>query len=152
MRSYILIAAAAGALGALAAVLGKASGACSAHPDHAWALTACRLAAFGMMVSVNMAMTALFFKSLQQLPSLQATVIANAANMILTGILGHTVFAEHITGRWMLGVALVISGLQLICKAVTAPNTPTAVGTQQAPQQQQQQQANVQASKGSKAA
>jgi drug/metabolite transporter (DMT)-like permease len=47
--------------------------------------------------------------------------------------LGHLLFAEHITSRWALGIALVISGLLLISRSVisTAPGQPP-------PQQQQQ--------------
>lgn len=125
-------------------------------------------------VQANAGMTALFVRSLQRLPSLQATVISNAANMAATvshmhrnyvclllmiwsclivglqqsmcdagssecrttrhlpclrlppawccfamqGLLGHLLFAELITLRWTLGIALVIQGLVLISSSV----------------------------------
>eukprot|EP00775_Hariotina_reticulata_P010074 gene10074-10229_t len=46
-------------------------------------------------------MTAFFVRSLCQLPSLQATVISNASNMLTTGVLGQLLFAEHITKKWL---------------------------------------------------
>lgn len=45
------------------------------------------------------------------------------ASPFAQGLLGHLLFAERITPRWALGIALVISGLLLISRSVisTAP-------------------------------
>ncbi|KAF8066244.1 truA1 [Scenedesmus sp. PABB004] len=69
------------------------------------------------MLGANACMTALFVGALVRLPSLQATVLANAANMLVTGLLGRWLFGEAITMRWAAGIALVIAGLLLISRA-----------------------------------
>jgi hypothetical protein len=45
---------------------------------------ACQLGALGGMLAANAAMTALFVRGLRRVPSLQATVVCNAANMLMT--------------------------------------------------------------------
>lgn len=84
------------------------------------------LAGYGLMLCANAAMTACFVRSLRRLPSLQATVISNAINMAATGLLGRLLFAEQITPRWALGIALVVAGLLLISSSVISTASPAA--------------------------
>lgn len=60
----------------------------------------------------------------------------------LQGLLGHLLFAEHITARWVLGIVLVISGLHLISNSVVNSSSSltdmAATEAEQAGPQQQQ--------------
>jgi hypothetical protein len=130
----------AGCLGAAAAALGHLGSSCAAllPAGASWpARAACRGACVGSMLAANAVMITLYVRSLRALPSLQATVVSNAANIVATGVLGHTLFGERLTWRWLAGVAIVISGLALITwsaatAAVVAAATPVPAPRQYA--------------------
>lgn len=65
----------------------------------------------------NVVMLTCYVRSLRRLPSLQATLISNAANMAVTGAAGFAAFSEPLGARWLAGIACVLCGLVLISKA-----------------------------------
>jgi drug/metabolite transporter (DMT)-like permease len=132
---------AAGAVGAVAAAIGKLSGsACPSLfpadqakggiplpllPEWLTPLLACRSGLLALLLAANVAAAALFLRALASgLPSLRATVLSNAANLAATGALGALLFAEPITARWLCGVATVGAGLALISRSAEQPPAP----------------------------
>ncbi|GIM16356.1 hypothetical protein Vretimale_18966, partial [Volvox reticuliferus] len=113
-----LLSACAGCCGAVAAVFGKAPGAFALGP-------AGHVLCYVMLFTCNAAMMALYLRSLQRLPSLQATVYSNAANIIATGLLGKLLYGEALGFRWLLGVACILLGIALVTAAAApAPAAP----------------------------
>jgi hypothetical protein len=86
-RAALASCTAAGCLGAAAAALGHLGGSCGAWAPAAsrpWPHWACRAACVCAMLAANGAMLTLYVRSLRALPSLQATVLSNAANIAFT--------------------------------------------------------------------
>jgi hypothetical protein len=120
------------------------------------------------MLAANAVMLTRYVACLRRLPSLQATVLMQGANIVVTvrcacagcaaeekgmrsctdgntprllsaltsgpdhpapqGLLGHCLFGEPLTARWLAGVVAVISGLALICRSA-APAATAQVQT-----------------------
>eukprot|EP01057_Protomagalhaensia_wolfi_P003527 Protomagalhaensia_wolfi_Nauph_80__3526@NODE_3577_length_763_cov_38_629834_g2676_i1_p1_GENE_NODE_3577_length_763_cov_38_629834_g2676_i1NODE_3577_length_763_cov_38_629834_g2676_i1_p1_ORF_typecomplete_len127_score16_70EamA/PF00892_20/1_3e07TPT/PF03151_16/0_0032SLC35F/PF06027_12/0_0059_NODE_3577_length_763_cov_38_629834_g2676_i124383 len=59
-------------------------------------------------------MISCFASLLQQCTATQATLAQFASNVIATGILGHLIFNDQITIRWIIGSGLLMTGLFLI--------------------------------------
>ncbi|GLC49634.1 hypothetical protein PLESTB_000269700 [Pleodorina starrii] len=114
-----VLSASAGCFGAAAAVFGKAPGALQLG------LTG-RVACYAALFTCNAAVMALYLRSLRRLPSLQATVYSNAANIIATGLLGRWLYGETIGPRWLLGVACILLGLTLVTAAAAPPPASAA--------------------------
>jgi drug/metabolite transporter (DMT)-like permease len=72
-------------------------------------------------------------RSLRRLPSLQATLISNAANMCVTGAAGFAAFSEPLGARWLAGIACVLCGLMLISKASIGSSRSSGGGAAQSP-------------------
>ncbi|KAG2492841.1 hypothetical protein HYH03_008995 [Edaphochlamys debaryana] len=103
----VLQAAAAGCCGAAAACLGKLPGAAGLG-------LLGRLLCYAALFTCNGAVMGLYLRSLQALPSTLATVLSAAANCVLTGLLGRTLYGEPLGPRWLAGVGLVLAGLALV--------------------------------------
>ncbi|GBF88550.1 tRNA pseudouridine synthase A [Raphidocelis subcapitata] len=134
-RSALVDCALAGCCGAVAAAFARLGGSCAAAAEAArgrwgpWAPWACRAAGIGLMLAANAVMFARYVACLRRLPSLQVTVLVQGANIVATGLLGHALFGELLTARWLAGVAAVMSGLALICLSAAGPAPEQAAQT-----------------------
>lgn len=75
----------------------------------AWPL----LCALGVVLC-NVAMWALYISGMDAISSLQATVLNSSSNIAFSGLLGHFLLKEKVTGRWIAGVACICGGLLLL--------------------------------------
>ena len=69
----------------------------------------------------NACMTTAYLRSMQHLPSLQATVLSLSANILVSGALGRLLFREPLALTWLLGAGCIICGVALITQAAAVP-------------------------------
>eukprot|EP00798_Chlamydomonas_sp_ICE-L_P020358 gene20358-27122_t len=104
---------ASGVFGSTGALCGKlAGGFLDAHVP--------RLGLFALMLASNAFGVNLLVCSLQDLPSLQATTLATAANIASTGLMGRLVFLEQLGSRWVVGTLCLLLGVLLVNHAASS--------------------------------
>ncbi|GMH44631.1 hypothetical protein BSKO_12583 [Bryopsis sp. KO-2023] len=117
-RSAILSACFAGLFGALAGCTGKFAGTVEHYVElESHALLLARFATYGAMILLNGFMLSNYLRSLQSLPSLQATVLSNASNISLTGLMGYFAYSEDLSWSWCCGIVLLFCGTILVTAA-----------------------------------
>ena len=112
----------AGSLGALAASCGKLTG---SVPQGSWGLLLC-LALWALLLVANATSTTFFLSSMRRLPSLHATVLSLAANIIMAGGIGWAAWSEDLTASWLLGASCIVAGVGLISHSASNPHSKTA--------------------------
>ena len=76
-----------------------------------------RIAAMGMMLSVNGIFGYYSINALHEEGTTAATVLTTAVNYLSLGLCGCLIFSENVTTRWLLGAILIAVGVYLVSTA-----------------------------------
>ena len=118
----------AGMFGSLGAVFGKVTFEedgvlASLAEEHAViGLWVFRVVSFGMIFVPNAGMWGCFNRALALLPSVEATLINTASNLVFSALWGALLFDEALSTRWLLGSLSI--GLGLVCMMLASVVDP----------------------------
>ena len=93
-----------------------------------------RVVSFGMIFVPNAGMWGCFNRALALLPSVEATLINTASNLVFSALWGALLFDESLSSRWLLGSLSI--GLGLVCMMIASsdgPDTDDATSATPAP-------------------